>query len=125
MTMAKKIKDKTIVLNTGDNGEVDVDTEKINGQLLAVFIKTEQKVEDTLKKYNLKISFSDFPSITILDELSIDRSEMFIPIKTDYWNVNTTKYADADFFFLNDKLNIALSNAKNLQATITIRYKVI
>lgn len=122
------IQDVDIMLNTGEETIGEIITTEINGFLVAVIVKVEQAEEILPVQYNLQIGLADFPNILLFDELNMNKKEAIIPLKVDYYNVNTRNYntqykSQADFWALNDRLRIILSGMKNLTAHIKLRYK--
>ena len=120
-------------MNTGETGETLITTPKINGYLVAIGLNPEVNVDDItpqkfsrlnyqISSYNLKISLVDYPNMSVFDERNIPGTDIFVPVKIDYYNVNTSTYESPDFFPLNDELKILLTGPLNLVVNIKLRY---
>ena len=98
-----------------------ITTEKINGFLLGIFLVPF--TDKLYKKYNISLSFNNYPSIFLLDEQNVGYVPLHIPIKVDYWNVNKSKYEAPGFWALNDKLRISVEG-KGIRLKVILRVEV-
>ena|SRR3990167_2657250 len=140
--MTELIKDYEYVLGVGEKGEIELETEKLNGLLTTLIIdsysseseepKTQYKrlypdsyeYKDFTNAFDLRIYFSDLPNVAIYSDKRLPYRKLFIPIKVDYLNVNNEKYEAPDFWVINDKLKIYICGKKNLIVKIKLRFKV-
>ena len=105
-----------------ETSEADsITTEKINGFLLGIFLIPFSK--GAYKKYDINISFENYPTIFLLDEQQVIYEPMYIPIKVDCWNVNKRQYEMPDWWALNDKLKINVEG-KAIKLKIIFRMMV-
>lgn len=96
-------------------------TDKINGFLLGIFFIPF--LQASYKKYDIRISLKNYPTILLLEEKQVVYEPIYIPIKVDYFNVNNRRYEAPDWWALNDKLRIEVEG-KDIKLKIILRVKV-
>ena len=104
---------------------VEMTTNRINGYIKAILIKSE-----SMQSLGLKISLSTLPSFAIFNEVDIRARklgplEMYVPLKVDSYNANTHDYnAVADSWVINEQLLVLLTGEPNTNFEVRIRYAV-
>ena len=110
-----KFKEFDISLNTAQSGISSYITDKIKGEIQALIIDTDNRVQ-------IDISFEEFPEIKLFACPDFYGSEYIclrsIAISNEHEKFN---YVGSKFY-LNDKLKITISGPYNANARFIIRY---
>lgn len=109
------IKDFTYVISNEDSVQSQLITNKINGKLVALLIKS------TSLYYNIFIYLKEYPNIVLFNEKSVRHDNLYILLKNDSYNVNKLKYEYPDYWMLNDELVIELMGMKNTKIEVKFR----
>ena len=110
------IKDMIITLNTLQGFTSGVETEKINGEIKAIIIKTNKATQ-------IEISLVEYPDVILFEDVNF--------IGTKYLAIKTQAISDkhelfnysTESWFLNNALQISIKGAPNTETKIIIRYK--
>jgi len=111
------VRDITYVMKVRDKFTLKTDTPRISGLLTTVLIQSDKPY------YNVWIRLKNMRTVLLLKVLNIDRPEVIIPLKVDYFNMNKGIYESPDFWVLNDELEIEVSGQKNTNIKVTLRVK--
>lgn len=115
VVVVENVKDLKLILNTGFTGEVNHETQKVNGQLNAIIIDAEKPVD-------VNISLAEFPDIKIFAVRNVVNQKYFPIAEQSTTSINEKLTFASKDFYLNDKLNINIKNNISTIVTVLIRY---
>jgi hypothetical protein len=110
-----KIKETSIVLNTGDTGMTSYVTDLINGHLECVIVKTTNPV-------NMKITMNSYEDIVLFEDRNV-YGVRYLPLRSSAIDDIGNKFNYApEKFALNDMIRIDIRSVQNAQINIIIRW---
>jgi len=111
----EKIKEISIILNTGEEGFINFLTEKINGKLGSIIIESESQI-------NIKITLEGYDDVVIYEKQSFF-GQKYLSLKNDSTFSNNEKaQSNGSHWILNDRLKIHISGVMNTPTSLSIRY---
>jgi hypothetical protein len=108
----KKIKDINFSLNTGQSGNVNYETEIINGSLETVILSCDNRI-------SIDIFIGDIIIFSVKDISGVN----FLPLRASAIWIDGVNFRDAPVkWVLNNSIKCAVKGPKNTNANFTIRY---
>lgn len=116
----EEIKDLVIEVTTDENGEFEITTDKINGELCSIIINPEYN-----PIYNLDIYLDKYREICLFtNDDKVISSPLFLPLRCEAISNKFEKFNfSQEKYYLNDSLYISIISKPNSKMSLIFRYE--
>jgi len=112
----RMIRDVDLILNTGETGIGAIQTEVLNGELLAIIPSADRGVKVTVR-------FTGVPEIVLYENRAF-QGTFYLPLKLDPIASDARRFNySATYWYLNNSLTILVEGPINTELRMTVRYK--
>lgn len=111
----EKIKEMSIILNTGMNTTVEYITEHINGKLIGIIIDTDRSI-------GVNITLERFNDISIFKKVDFHGQKYLSLINDATFSNNEKSQSSNQNWYLNDKLRLHIEGSIDTTIKLVIRY---
>ncbi len=112
----EEIKERRIILNTGETGIVEFITDKIEGKLYGIIIESGGMI-------NVEISLEEFNDVTLYEKQGFSGTK-YLSLRNDVtFSNNERAQGDGAIWILKDRLRIRVEGGTNSLVGFIVRYK--